>query len=196
MSILSPIRRGYLSPGARKEKILQRAFKRPNRPARHDYAELHSASAFSFLDGASLPEDLVERAVALGLPAVALVDTNGVYGAPRFYKAAREAGIKALVGAEVVVEGLGPGGSRRPSSRPAAEPANRRGPLGIVPRPRKTSTPDPEAAPRLTLLVANRAGYRSLCRLLTAAAVVAVVLVEPQRVDREVALQVGLLVDG
>ncbi len=68
------------------------------------YAELHAASAFSFLDGASLPEDLAERAAALELPAVALVDANGVYAAPRFYKAAREAGIKPLVGAEVVLE--------------------------------------------------------------------------------------------
>src|SRR3954468_12172149 len=56
------------------------------------YAELHAASAFSFLDGASLPEDLVDRAAALELPAVALVDANGVYAAPRFFKAAREAG--------------------------------------------------------------------------------------------------------
>lgn len=68
------------------------------------YAELHAASAFSFLDGASLPEDLVERAAALELPAMALVDANGVYAAPRFYQAARQAGIKALVGAEIVLE--------------------------------------------------------------------------------------------
>ncbi len=70
------------------------------------FAELRAASAFSFLDGASLPEDLVARAVELELPAVALVDRNGVYGAPRFYRAARQAGIKALVGAEVAVEDL------------------------------------------------------------------------------------------
>ena len=56
------------------------------------YAELHAASAFSFLNGASLPEDLIDRAAALELPAVALVDRNGVYAAPRFYKAAQEAG--------------------------------------------------------------------------------------------------------
>ena len=62
------------------------------------------SSAFSFLNGASLPEDLVERAAELELPAIALVDRNGVYGAPRFYKAARAAGIKALVGVEVVLE--------------------------------------------------------------------------------------------
>ena len=68
------------------------------------YAELHCTSAFSFLEGASQPEDLVERAVELGLPAVALVDRNTVSGAPRFWKAAKEAGIKPLVGAEVVLD--------------------------------------------------------------------------------------------
>jgi len=68
------------------------------------YAELHCASAFSFLEGACQPEDLVERAAALDLPAAALVDRNGLSGAPRFWKAAREAGIKALVGAELVLD--------------------------------------------------------------------------------------------
>jgi len=68
------------------------------------YAELHCASAFSFLEGASQPEDLVERAAELGLEAVALVDRNTVSGAPRFWKAARDAGIKPLVGAEVVLD--------------------------------------------------------------------------------------------
>ena len=52
------------------------------------YAELHCASAFSFLEGASQPEDLVDRAAELGLGAVALVDRNGLSGAPRFFKAA------------------------------------------------------------------------------------------------------------
>ncbi len=94
------------------------------------YPELHAASAFSFLDGASLPEDLVARAVELELPAVALVDTDGVYGAPRFYKAARAAGIQAFVGAEVSLD------------------------VG-------------DAAPRLTILVASRTGYKNLCQLIT-----------------------------
>ena len=56
------------------------------------FIELHAASAFSFLEAASLPETLVERAAALGYPALALVDRDGVYGAPRFHKAARAAG--------------------------------------------------------------------------------------------------------
>jgi len=64
---------------------------------------LHAASAFSFLEGGSLPEDLIARAAELGLGTVALVDRNGVYGAPRFHQAAKKAGIKALVGAEVTL---------------------------------------------------------------------------------------------
>jgi error-prone DNA polymerase len=123
------------SPGARKEESKRRDYNRPRAVVSSArYAELHLASAFSFLDGASLPEDLVQRAVELELPAVALVDRNGVYGAPRFYKAAREAGIKALVGTEVE----GEFGDRHLT--------------------------------HLTLLVAERAGYRNLCRLVTAAA--------------------------
>ena len=123
------------------------------------YAELHAASAFSFLDGASLPEDLVERAAVLGLPAVALVDANGVYAAPRFFQAAKQAGIKPLVGAEVVLE-----------DEPSLwQKRARFGPLGLVPDPKAPSrSVDTQA--RLTLLAADRTGYRNLCKLLTAAA--------------------------
>ena len=77
------------------------------------YIELHAASAFSFLRGASLPETLVERAAALGYPALALLDADGVYGAPRFHKAARQAGIKAIIGAELTIEAGGAGGAGR-----------------------------------------------------------------------------------
>jgi error-prone DNA polymerase len=52
------------------------------------YIELHASSAFSFLEGASLPEALVERAAALDYPAIALLDRNGLYGAPRLHQAA------------------------------------------------------------------------------------------------------------
>ena len=72
------------------------------------YIELHAASAFSFLQGASLPETLVERAAALGYPALALLDADGVYGAPRFHKAAKQAGLKAIIGAELTIELPGP----------------------------------------------------------------------------------------
>src|SRR3954465_15323898 len=67
------------------------------------YIELHAASAFSFLQGASLPEALVERAAALGYPALALLDRDGVYGAPRFHKAARALGIRPIIGAELTI---------------------------------------------------------------------------------------------
>ena len=52
------------------------------------YLELHTASAFSFLEAASLPETLIEQAARYGYPAMALLDRDGVYGAPRFHRAA------------------------------------------------------------------------------------------------------------
>jgi hypothetical protein len=65
------------------------------------YVELHSRSAFSFLEGASIPEELIAMCANLGMPAMALLDRDGVYGAPRFHLAAKKAGIKAHIGAEV-----------------------------------------------------------------------------------------------
>src|SRR5687768_12939768 len=73
------------------------------------YVELHTSSAFSFLDGASLPEALAERAAELGYPALALLDRDGVYGAPRFHQAATKLGIKALIGAELTIASGTPG---------------------------------------------------------------------------------------
>src|SRR5258705_9910404 len=67
------------------------------------YIELHASSAFSFLQGASLPDTLIERAAALGYPALALLDADGVYGAPRFHKAAQKAGLRAIIGAELTI---------------------------------------------------------------------------------------------
>lgn len=68
------------------------------------YVELHASSAFSFLRGASSPERLIHCAAALGMPGVAICDRNGVYGAVRAHMAAKEAGIRTWVGAEVVLE--------------------------------------------------------------------------------------------
>src|SRR3954451_5401564 len=65
------------------------------------FAELHCHSNFSFLDGASSVEDLVERAVEAGLTSLALTDHQGLYGAVRFATAAHEAGLNAIVGMEV-----------------------------------------------------------------------------------------------
>jgi error-prone DNA polymerase len=68
------------------------------------YVELHARSAFSFLRGASQPEHLAEVAGALQLPAAALCDRDGVYGAPRFYGKACDAGVRPIVGAELTLE--------------------------------------------------------------------------------------------
>jgi error-prone DNA polymerase len=68
------------------------------------YTELHSRSAFSFLRGGSRPEELAEAAADKGLATVALCDRDGVYGAPLFSEAAREKGVRAIVGAEITLE--------------------------------------------------------------------------------------------
>jgi error-prone DNA polymerase len=113
------------------------------------YVELHAASAFSFLEGASTPEALVDRAAVLGYPALALLDRDGVYGAPRFHQAARAAGLRPIVGAELTIRA----GGR--SARAPAVPGTA-GVLGW-----------PPVLWRLPVLVASREGYRNLCRLIT-----------------------------
>src|SRR2546426_1927873 len=69
-----------------------------------DYIELHARSAFSFLEGASTPEELIAACSELKMPAMALLDRNGVYGAARFHLAAKKIEIKAHIGAEVSVQ--------------------------------------------------------------------------------------------
>ena len=109
------------------------------------YIELHSASAFSFLDGASLPEALVDRAAALGYAALALVDRDGFYGAPRFHLAAKKAGLRAIVGAEITIRG----------QVPEAEGG------------RESASCWPQALWRVPVLVESPEGYKNLCRLIT-----------------------------
>jgi error-prone DNA polymerase len=65
------------------------------------YVELHARSAFSFLEGASVPEELASVCHTLGMPSMALLDRDGLYGAPRFYLCAEKVGIRAHIGAEV-----------------------------------------------------------------------------------------------
>jgi len=72
-----------------------------------DYVELRCRSAFSFLDGASNPEDLAERAAELGHRTLALADRDGLYGLPRFHAAARACGLRAIVGADLSLAGGG-----------------------------------------------------------------------------------------
>src|SRR5262245_59292543 len=68
-----------------------------------DYAELHCRTYFSFLDGASAPEDLVARAHALGYRALALTDVDGVYALPRAHVTAKNLGLHLVAGAELTV---------------------------------------------------------------------------------------------
>lgn len=109
------------------------------------YVELHAASAFSFLEGASQPEDLIGRAVELGMPAMALLDRNGVYGSARFHTAAKRTGANAHVGAEIAVLGFG----------------SRVQPPAWLPH-QYTNEPV-----RLALLCESRLGYQNLCQLTT-----------------------------
>jgi error-prone DNA polymerase len=103
------------------------------------YAELHAHSAFSFLDGASTPEELVEEAVRLDLRALALTDHDGLYGAVRFAEAAAELDLRTVFGAEL---SLGPGA--------------------------RTEQPDPPG-PHLLVLARGPEGYRRLSRQLATA---------------------------
>src|ERR1700751_2913806 len=70
-------------------------------PMTSAYVELHARSAFSFLEGSSIPEELVTRAAEFEFPALAILDTDNISGAARFHMAAKKAGIRAHIGAEV-----------------------------------------------------------------------------------------------
>ena len=80
------------------------------------YAELHCHTNFSFLDGASHPEDLVERAIELGYEALAVTDHNGFYGTSRLWQAAKATGLPVIYGVEIGLERNPTGPSNR--SRP------------------------------------------------------------------------------
>ncbi len=71
------------------------------------YVELHARSAFSFLEGASLPEAMTQQAANLELPGLAILDRDGLYGSPRLYTTAQKLGLRSHIGAEVSVEGFG-----------------------------------------------------------------------------------------
>jgi error-prone DNA polymerase len=109
------------------------------------YIELHAASAFSFLEGASQPEALIARAGELKMPTMALLDRNGVYGSARFHTSGKRSDIRAHVGAEIAV--LDFNARLMPSAwiphQYIAEPA------------------------RVSLLCESRVGYQNLCQLIT-----------------------------
>ncbi len=137
------------------------------------FIELHARSAFSFLEGASLPEELVSTCAQFGMPAMALLDTDGVYGVPRFHLAAQKAKIKAHIGAEVTCMPFG-----RSTQFPIADcrlPTEKRQSAinqSINNQSTIRSKLDNRQSTignsfRLPLLVATRAGYQNLCRLIT-----------------------------
>lgn len=114
------------------------------------YVELHAHSGYSFLDGASHPEELVLRAVELGYPALALTDHQGLYGSMEFARAAKEAGLQPITGAEVTLAPL------------SFEPSD--------PDPLPPGWPEvPDRGTHVTLLAETPAGYANLCRLLSEA---------------------------
>jgi error-prone DNA polymerase len=147
------------------------------------YVELHARSAFSFLEGASLPEELAAVCSQLKLPAMALLDTDGVYGAPRFHLAASKMKIKAHIGAEVscaplhpvILSGASAARSAVLADSKACPERSRRDPyphqtvkkVGIPRFARNDKSKGSTNPFRLPLLVSSRPGYQNLCRLIT-----------------------------
>jgi error-prone DNA polymerase len=123
------------------------------------YIELHARSAFSFLEGSSLPEGLISACARLGMPAMALLDADGVYGAPRFHLAAKKIGIKAHIGAEVT--------AFLPRSHGDTEKTRKQSKIKDLPFKNFSVSPCLRGKFRLPLLVSSRAGYQNLCRLIT-----------------------------
>ncbi len=159
------------------------------------YAELHCHSHFSFLDGASAPDDLVSRAVELGLAGLAITDHQGLYGAVRFSVAAEAAGLHPVIGVEIeLIDAAAPdpGGIVVPARRawkPGRRPPTVAEPPRIVegvparPRPERARLPghreirkedhrgigEPQRGPHLVLLARDATGWRSLCRMVSRA---------------------------
>ncbi|HEY5435425.1 MAG TPA: PHP domain-containing protein [Candidatus Limnocylindrales bacterium] len=159
------------------------------------YAELHCHSHFSFLDGASAPDDLVARAVKLGLSALAITDHQGLYGAVRFAAAAEAAGLHLVIGIEIELldaampdpDGIAVPARRawRSGRRPPVRPDGPRAEEGRPSRPRPDRARLPghrqvvkedhrgvgeaERGPHLVLLARDETGWRNLCRLVSRA---------------------------
>lgn len=121
------------------------------------FVHLHVHSRFSFMDGAADLDGLIERAAHLGMPALALTDHQGLYGAVRFYRKCLKAGIKPIVGAEIVLEPAGLAGEE--SDLPPHARLTLPAPVGFG---RAAA-----AGFHLTLLAKDITGYRNLCRLLS-----------------------------
>ena len=131
------------------------------------FIELHTRSAFSFLEGSSLPEELIGVCSHYGMPAMALLDTDGVYGAPRFHLAANKAKIRAHIGAEVTAN-LSSSRSHEVTKNNHKSKLNNQKLGSSVPEPALSGAEGCLCGEfRLPLLVASRTGYQNLCRLIT-----------------------------
>ncbi len=141
------------------------------------YAELHCHTNFSFLDGASHPEDLVERAIDLDYEALAVTDHDGFYGVSRLWQAARATGFPVIYGVEIQLE-RNPDGPDDPVAH--AEEWDRRrhartkGGQGRLRRGRSvrahgTKPIDLPESDHLVLLAGSPDGYRELSNLVTRA---------------------------
>jgi error-prone DNA polymerase len=117
------------------------------------YIELHARSAFSFLEGSSLPENMAEICAHLDIPAMALTDRNGVYGCPRFHLSAKSARIKAHIGAEVTCKQFSNADGQLPIKHHNFQS--------------KIKNQNSSLSYRLPLLASSRLGYQNLCRLIT-----------------------------
>ena len=118
------------------------------------YAELHAHTAYSFLDGASQPEELAAEASRLGLEALGVTDHDGLYGVVRFSQAAKAVELPTVFGAELHLPA--PDGRRHPRERTRATPG-----LPVLDPP--TAVPDPRAT-HLVVLARGPDGYRALSR--------------------------------
>ena len=101
------------------------------------YVHLRLHTEFSVVDGTNRIDEIAAAAAAFGQPALAITDLSNLFGAVKFYKAARGKGVKPLIGAEVMVDGFG-----------------------------ESSTNDRQPHARVLLLAQNRQGYLNLCELL------------------------------
>lgn len=136
-SLREPPGDGGDSPAWSRKRGAYQAPELPRSGGAVPYAELHAHSAYSFLDGAGTPEELVEEAARLDLRAIALTDHDGLYGVVRFAEAARELDMRTVFGAELS--------------------------LGMGARSARNEEPDPPG-PHLLVLARGPEGYRRLSR--------------------------------
>ncbi|WP_184222404.1 error-prone DNA polymerase [Granulicella aggregans] len=109
------------------------------------YVEFHGRSAFSFLEGASMPEAMVEQAASLGMPALGILDRDGLYGAPRLYMTAKKLGLRSHIGAEISTVEFG---------------------NQMLPESWQPHT-IPERPVRISVLCESQTGYKNLSQLIT-----------------------------